>query len=171
MDKSCPSPRQELRFERLALADAEFVFRLYNQVSFKRFIGDKHLHSIKDAQNYLAKQLMPPYSKHGMGLYKVVREQDNEALGICGLVKRPQLPSVDLGFGYLDQHCGKGYAHIAAKAWLDFARDELRLDSLLAITLKDNHACLKLLTKLGFSDTGIKDAEVPELLRLSVSLK
>ena len=32
------------------------------------------------------------------------------AIGICGLIKRDQLPDVDLGFAFLVEFRGQGYA-------------------------------------------------------------
>jgi len=69
---------------------------------------------------------------------------------MCGVLKRESLPDPDLGFAFLPEYWGKGYAFEAASAALDQARDFFKLARILAITNPDNDASIKLLAKLGF---------------------
>jgi RimJ/RimL family protein N-acetyltransferase len=69
---------------------------------------------------------------------------------MCGLLKRETLPDVDLGFAFLPQYWGKGYAFEAASATLHQAKDVFKLTRILAITNPDNDASIKLLNRLGF---------------------
>jgi RimJ/RimL family protein N-acetyltransferase len=144
-----------LRTERLALrhlcdADAAFILELLHDPGWLRFIGNKSVHSLDGAVEYIAKaQRM--YREKGFGLWLVQRKEDGEALGLCGLIKRDTLHDVDLGFGLLTRHHGKGFGGEAAAAVLDYARGTLGLKRIVAITSPDNAASCGLLEKLGFS--------------------
>ena len=145
----------ELKTDRLLVRefdtnDAEFIVELLNQPSFIQFIGDKGVRSVDDAKNYIATGPIASYQRHGFGLYLVELKDRKVAMGMCGVLKRESLPDPDLGFAFLPEYWGNGYAFEAASASLDQARDVFRLTRILAITNPDNDASIKLLAKLGF---------------------
>ena len=145
----------ELKTDRLLVRefdtnDAEFIVELLNQPSFIQFIGDKGVRSVDDAKNYIATGPIASYQRHGFGLYLVELKDRKVAMGMCGVLKRESLPDPDLGFAFLPEYWGNGYAFEAASAALDQARDVFRLTRILAITNPDNDASIKLLAKLGF---------------------
>jgi len=145
----------ELKTDRLLVRefdtnDAEFILELLNQPSFHRFIGDKGVRSVDDAKNYIATGPIASYQRHGFGLYLVELKDRNVPIGMSGVLKRESLPDPDLGFAFLPEYWGNGYAFEAASAALDQARDVFRLTRILAITNPDNDASIKLLAKLGF---------------------
>ena len=141
---------EQLRLREFVLDDAEFIIELLNQSSFIQFIGDKGVRSVDDAKKYIATGPIESYNRHGFGLYLVQLKESNKPIGMCGLLKRDTLDAVDLGFAFLPEFWGKGYACEAAAAVLDHARDVLKLTRILAITNPDNDASIKLLYKLGF---------------------
>jgi len=145
----------ELNTERLLVRgfdtnDAEFILELLNQPSFIQFIGDKCVRSVDDARNYIATGPIESYRRHGFGLYLVELKDRKVPIGMCGVLKRESLPDPDLGFAFLPEYWGKGYAFEAASAALDQARDFFKLARILAITNPDNDASIKLLATLGF---------------------
>jgi [ribosomal protein S5]-alanine N-acetyltransferase len=145
----------ELTTARLTLrefvdADAPFIITLLNQPSFLRFIGDKKVRTADDARNYITTGPVDSYKRNGFGLYLVQLKSTSKAIGMCGLLKRDTLDAVDLGFAFLPEYWGKGYAFEAASAVLKEARDTFKLTRLLAITSLDNDASIKLLARLGF---------------------
>src|SRR5262245_17861704 len=131
-------------------ADAQFITGLLNQASFIRFIGDKKVRTRDDARKYLNDGPMESYRRYGYGLCCVELKDTKAAIGMCGVLKRDSLPDPDLGFAFLPEYWGKGYAFEAAVAVLDHARDVLKLPRVLAITTPDNDASIKLLERLGF---------------------
>ena len=145
----------ELNTERLLVRefdtnDAEFILELLNQPSFIQFIGDKGVRSVDDARNYITTGPIESYRRHGFGLYLVELKDRKVPIGMCGVLKRESLPDPDLGFAFLPEYWGKGYAFEAASAALDQARDFFKLARILAITNPDNDASIKLLATLGF---------------------
>lgn len=154
-------------------ADASFIVTLLNQPSFLRFIGDKKVRTIEDAHNYIQTGPLNNYKRHGFGQLLVQLKDSNTPIGMCGLLKRDTLEHPDLGFAFLPEAWGKGYAFEAASAVLEHARDVLKLYRILAITNPDNEASIELLNRLGFEFESLKrlssDADEVNLFSLHLA--
>lgn len=146
---------ERLILRHLALSDAEFILRLVNEPSWLEFIGDKGVRNLADAGDYLRKGPLDMYARHGFGLFRVEVEQTGEVIGLCGLLKRDSLPDADIGFAFLPQFWGKGYAHEAATAVLDLAQRAFGLKRILAITTPSNRASMRVLEKIGLQFEGM----------------
>ncbi|MGH8176253.1 MAG: GNAT family N-acetyltransferase, partial [Steroidobacter sp.] len=140
-----------LVLRRLTEDDAPFIFRLVNEPSWLEFIGDKGVRSLEDAREYLRTGPLAMYARHGFGLYLVACKEDPAPLGMCGLIKRDSLPDVDIGFAYIPESWGKGYAVEAAAAVLAHGRDAFGLKRIVAITSLDNASSIRVLAKIGLS--------------------
>ncbi len=139
-----------LQLRELNENDAEFIFRLLNQESWKKYIGDKQIDSIAAAIAYINNGPRTMYQNYGFGLWAVDEVALNCPIGICGLIKRDNLPAVDLGFAFLDEYTGRGYAYEACTGVINYAKNALAEKELLAIALPENLRSIKLLNKLGF---------------------
>jgi len=134
----------------MSVDDAEFILALLNEPSFLRYIGDKQVRSIEDARQYILNGPVASYERHGLGLLLVELKGSQTPIGMCGLLKRDELPEPDIGFALMPDFWNKGFAFEAAAAVLQDARDRLKLERILAITSLDNEASIKLLARLGF---------------------
>jgi [ribosomal protein S5]-alanine N-acetyltransferase len=137
---------KRLLVHRLTADDAEFVLTLLNEPSFLRYIGDKKVRNLEDARQYILNGPVASYERHGFGLNLVELKESHTPIGICGLLKRDELPAPDIGFALLPDFWNKGFAFEAATAVLQDAR----LERILAITSLDNDASSNLLQRLGF---------------------
>ena len=137
------------------LADAEFIIELLNSEAFIRYIADKNVRSIDDAHHYLQTGPMASYQRFGFGLNMVVLKATNTPIGMCGLLQRDELPNPDLGYAFLPQYCGQGYALAAAKLVLEQGMTAHQLDKVLAVTLPDNQRSNHLLQQAGFVPAGV----------------
>lgn len=133
----------------LEAADAPFIVKLLNQPSFLQYIGDRGVRSLQDGQDYIRTGPGQSYSEHGFGLNMVTLKDDGTPIGMCGLLKRPNLEDVDLGFALLPEYWGQGYAFEAASAALAHGKTAFDLERIVAITAPDNEASIRLLEKLG----------------------
>lgn len=140
-----------LRLCQLSFDDAPFILELVNDPDWLRYIGDRGVHNLEDARNYISKGPLDSYARHGYGLYKVELKDGNVPAGMCGLLKREFLDAPDIGFAFLPAYVGKGLAHEAAVALMGYARSVLRIPRVLAITNPENEPSIRLLGKLGFS--------------------
>ena len=135
----------------LSAEDAAFVLELVNDPAWLRFIGDRGVRTLADARDYILKGPVAMYHREGFGLYLVQLKQSVTPIGICGLIKRPGLEDVDIGFAFLPAFYGQGYAYESASAIMSYAQDTLGLERVVAITAPDNQRSIALLTKLGLS--------------------
>ena len=143
---------ERLRIRWLVEDDCEFILRLYNTDGFLRFIGDRNIRSTNDARKFIRDGPVKMYTDLGIGLYAVELKTDHQCLlGICGLIKRDSLDDIDLGYAFLPEFAGVGYAIESARAVLQHARTGLHLKRLVAITSPDNVNSINLLKKLGLT--------------------
>jgi RimJ/RimL family protein N-acetyltransferase len=138
----------------LTPSDAPFIVSLLNDPGFIRNIGDRGVRTEADARDYLAAGPLASYARHGFGLCAVVLAASGAAIGICGILQRAELPGPDLGFAFLPQFHGQGYALEAASAVRGDAHARLGLPTLFAIVNPDNAPSIRLLEKLGFAREG-----------------
>jgi len=133
----------------MSLDDAEFIFDLYNRPKFIRFIGNRNIKTVADAENYIRNRFLPQIEKLGYGNYLILTKEGNHKIGGVGIFEREGLEIVDIGFSLLDEFEGKGYAYEAALKVKSVGMDDFGLKKISAITSKDNFSSQKLIEKLG----------------------
>lgn len=133
----------------ISTGDAAFILTLLNEPSWLRFIGDRGVRTLDEARNYILKGPVDMYHRLGFGLYLTERKSDGVPIGICGLIKRPGLDDVDIGFAFLPAYWSQGYAFESATAVMDYGKTALGLTRIVAITTRDNHSSIKLLNSIG----------------------
>ena len=142
---------ERLVLRRLTEADAPFILVLLNDPAWLEFIGDKGVRTQEDARNYLRNGPIAMYAREGFGLFLVERRHDGIPMGMCGLIRRPSLADVDIGFAFLPDHRGQGYAHEAAAAVLAYGHATLAIERIVAITSPENARSAALLEKMGMA--------------------
>lgn len=132
-------------------SDAPFVFELVNQPSWVENIGDRGVRTLDDARTYITDRLCSSYASHGYGFWCVERRSDGKPIGLCGLVKRPELDAPDIGYALRPHAWGQGYAFEAAQASVQQARDTYGIRRLVAIVNPTNEPSIRLLERLGMA--------------------
>ncbi|MBV1910747.1 MAG: GNAT family N-acetyltransferase [Kangiellaceae bacterium] len=146
---------ERLRIQRFSLDDTAFIIQLLNQRSFIDNIADKGVRTEQDAVNYLESGPISSYKEFGFGLSMIKLESSDEPVGMCGLLKRPELAYPDIGYAMLDTFVGKGYAEEAARGVIKKAISGHSLFRLSAVTSPDNSRSIGLLQKIGFRLEGV----------------
>lgn len=127
------------------LDDFEFIFKLLNSAGWIRFIGNRNVNSPEEAKAYIQKI----HEKPGVTYWVVRAASDLVPVGIITLIKRDYMEYPDIGFAFLPEFAGQGYALEAVQAVLKKPPfSEYR--QLMAQTIPENASSIKLLTKLGF---------------------
>jgi len=140
---------QRLKIRELTVNDAAFVLRLTNEPSFMANIGDKGIRNLDDAKEFILKGSWTNQKKPGYGQFLVQLKENNAAAGICGLLYRDTLDVTDIGFAFLPDYWGCGYAIESAKALMEYAHTKLGVDTIVGLTIKENVPSIKVLEKLG----------------------
>ena len=123
-----------------------FIHELVNTEGWLQFIGDRNIHSKEAAIAYINKINGTPDF-----YYWVVRLKDiHRPVGIITFIKREYLTHFDIGFAFLPEYNGKGYAYEAANGVLSFIKLQPQHQTVLATTLAGNVRSIKLLVNLGF---------------------
>ncbi len=141
------TPRLTLR--PLEATDAPFTLALLNDPDYLRYIGDKGARDLDAARRYIEQGPQRMYAEHGLGLLAVELQSNGAPIGMCGLIRRPVLADVDLGFALLAQYRSLGYALEASRAVLEHGRRSLGLRRVVAIVVPHNLDSIVLLGRLG----------------------
>ena len=145
---------ERLLLRKIEVTDAPFFYELFNSKGWLDFIGDRNIKTIADAEKQINDKYIPSYTKHGYGSFLVLEKASGVPLGTCGIYKRDNLDHPDIGFAFLPEYIGKGFGYESSKAVMKYAIENLEIDTILAFTVKENSASIKLLEKLGLTNTG-----------------
>lgn len=127
----------------------DFFYELNSNENVIRYTGDKAFDSPEEAYTFLSNY--DAYQKTGLERLLVLCE--GKPIGWCGLKLHPK-NEVDLGFRFLEEEWGKGYATESATAMIKYAFEDLKLEQLITRVLPENKASIRVIEKLGFSLTG-----------------
>lgn len=146
-----------LTLREFTAADAPFILRQLNEPSFIENIADRGVRTEQQAIAYLENGPLASYRQHGFGFWAVQLKDTDTVIGMCGLVKRPNLDDADLGYALLPEYFGQGHAFEACCACITAAFHEFALPRLLAIVNPGNTPSRRLLEKLGFAQQGMRE--------------
>jgi [ribosomal protein S5]-alanine N-acetyltransferase len=160
---------KRLFLQEFTTEDSAFMLELLNTPDWIKFIGDRGVRTIEEAEQYLLNGYMKSYQTHGFGFYKVVIKGSNESIGICGIIKRDYLEDVDIGFAFLPQFVGKGYGFEAGRATLAYTFNTLKIKRVIAIVDPENVVSIGLIKRLGLAfEKMIQSDRGEELMLFSI---
>ena len=99
-------------------------------------------------------KIVAHWTAHGFGMWAVLERNDDAVIGECGLrytddPEDEDPNQIELSYGLLPSHWGKGLASEAARAALDFGLDPAGIEHVIAIAQAQNTASHRILGKLG----------------------
>lgn len=130
---------------KMNLNDADFMCALLNTEGFLRFIGDRHVRTVEDAQAYIQKMMDDPQIQYWM----IQRREDGAVLGAVTFIQRTYLDYHDIGYALMLEFVGQGYAWEAVVAVLLHILPTYTEPYLLATVLASNEKSISLLRRLG----------------------
>jgi RimJ/RimL family protein N-acetyltransferase len=136
---------ERLLLKPMSKEDASFLLELLNLPKRIKYIGDRNVYTIKEAETYIKHKMTPQLKKLGFSSYTVIRKTDNAKVGSCGLYDREALEGIDLGFAFLPLYEKMGYAFESANKLKDLAFNQFNLKHISAITTSENKDSQKLL--------------------------
>ena len=140
---------KRLILRRFELEDAGFILELVSDPAWLEHIGDRNVRTLEDARAYLRKGALDMYERVGFGMYVVTLKGSGESIGTCGLIKRESLDDVDIGFAFLTQFRGQGFALESAAATLEHGKGALGLRRIVAIVSPANRRSIRILERIG----------------------
>ena len=111
----------------------------------------------------------------GYGWSAVELKQTNEVVGFAGISDFtsdvPFAPAVEIGWRFLPEHWGNGYATEAAWAWLDHAFTNLGIEKIVSFAVGDNTGSTAVMKRLGMRHYPDMDFDHPSVSDDYPSLK
>ncbi len=134
--------------------DADLIYQLMSTSKFIKYVGDRNINSIEDAEKYIRTKMLPQLRTDGYSSYSLITKTGGEKIGTCGLYNRDGIDGVDIGFGLLPQYEKLGYAYESSHRLMKAAFEEFEIEEVKAITSKANISSQRLLEKLGLKIEG-----------------
>ena len=120
----------------------------------RRFVGGKP-RTREEAEHRFRNRFLRPASDR-LRLWATVFKPDGRYIGYCGVYPHfgeagPISGEGSLGFTLARAYWGRGLATEAARAFVDFGLNELRLSRIVASVEAGNAASIRVIEKLGFT--------------------
>ncbi|MDQ3280189.1 MAG: GNAT family N-acetyltransferase [Acidobacteriota bacterium] len=148
-----PPPTPRLEFRRWTQDDHALASSLWCDPEVMRFLGGPY------TQEEIAARIereLANDAEYGIQYWPLFTRQTNEFAGCCGLKPyQPEERFLEIGFQFRPPYWGAGYASEAARAVIDYAFSTLDAAALYAGHHPENDGSRGLLTKLGFTQTGV----------------
>lgn len=150
--------KSRIETERLILremlpTDDVGMFELDSNPEVHRFLGNKPVKDIEESRMYI-ESLRQQYADNGIGRWAVILKETNEFIGWSGIKLIKELINnhqnfYEIGYRFIQEHWGKGYATEAGNAFVDFAFNEMKVEVLYAYADAGNEGSRNILEKLG----------------------
>lgn len=136
-----------LNIRPINLVDSRFMLDLVNTKGWLKYIGDRKVHTVTDAEAYIQRILDNP-----LYFYHVIEMNDTtDPVGVISFLKRDSQKYYDIGFAMLPNFERRGIAFEACTTYMHAIQAEQAFENLIAICLPNNEPSIVLLKKLGFT--------------------
>ena len=140
----------------LTMDDFENFFALYSDVDVMRFIRPPK--SREETFLFLQENIDHYKQQPGYGRWAIIEKESSHFIGIFMLNPSTICKGeIELGYSFLKEYWGRGFATEVAAGGMDYAFIKLGLLELVAITQPGNKASQQVLLKSGFLFTGNMD--------------
>ena len=130
--------------------DAHDVYLLNSSPNVMRYLGSERvLTSLEEALALVRRRIFPQYQNYGVGRWAVILKNNGPFIGWCGLKYDPAASEYDLGYRFIEDYWGKGYATEAARGVLEYCRQHLSGKRIVGKALIENVASIRVLEKIG----------------------
>ncbi len=138
--------------------DAEGLFLLDSNPDVMKYVGGVVSTKIEQSQQMI-EFIQKQYKENGVGRLAVIEKSTNTLIGWSGLKYLTSeingMKNVyELGYRFLPEYWGKGYATETARAALNYAFNEIKTDMVYAMAVTENTGSNRVLQKLGFEEFG-----------------
>lgn len=129
-------------------ADVNAIYAMRSDAEIMRFIREPQ--SRAESANWL-KLISSRWATEKIGFCAVVEKSSGRMIGWCGLWQLTETGETEVGYAIDKQFWGRGYATEAAKKFLEYGFDELKLERIVAVAREENLGSRRVMEKLGMS--------------------
>jgi RimJ/RimL family protein N-acetyltransferase len=141
------------------LDDAEAWLPLISLPDIIRYTGDTPAESVAQAREVLLTRPLRDYAVHGYGRMAVIEKASSRLVGFSGLKYLEDLREVDVGYRFLPDCWGKGYATESARVLMEQGRRKHGIARFVGMVHPENPASSHVLEKLGLRFERLLDAD------------
>ena len=154
-----PIITERLILRKLVPEDLDDMYLLDSNPEVMRYVGVPPVRS-KEESAKMIDFIISQYNNNGTGRLAVIEKETNRFVGWSGIKLITETVNnttnfYELGYRFLPEFWGKGYATEAALASLDLGFHQLGADKIYAYADIENKVSNHILTKLGFQNKGI----------------
>jgi RimJ/RimL family protein N-acetyltransferase len=147
--------RKQLETQRLKLRwfthdDLPVMYRLCTDPDVIRY-ADTPCKDMEEAKQRLEQGPLSDYQEYGYGRFAVELKETGEVIGFCGIKYLKEIDLPEVGYRYLKEYWGRGIGTEAARACVEFARQDLNINKLIALIIPENTASIRVAEKLGMT--------------------
>jgi RimJ/RimL family protein N-acetyltransferase len=147
--------RTQLETERLRLRlfthdDLPVMFALNSDPEVIKY-ADTPASDMEEVRQRLEQGPLADYKKYGYGRFAVELKETGAIIGFCGIKYLPEIDLPEVGYRFLKEYWGRGIGTEAARVCVEFARDDLKVEKLVALIIPENAASIRVAEKLGMS--------------------
>ncbi|WP_353146817.1 GNAT family N-acetyltransferase [Chryseobacterium sp.] len=148
---------KRLILRKLKDTDAERMFLMDSDPEVMKYIGVPVLTDIRESENIIT-MIQKQYEENGVGRLAVVEKESGLMIGWSGLKWLTQEVNgyknvLELGYRFLPESWGKGYAVESGIGSLDYGFNELNAEVIYAYAHSEHSVSNHILRKLGFEKT------------------
>ena len=153
-----PIITERLILRKLTRDDVDNIFLLDSNPDVMKYVGVPAA-SNKAESEKMIDNILNQYQKNGTGRLAVIEKESNQFIGWSGIKLLTDEVNgfknvYELGYRFLPEFWGKGYATESAKASLDLGFNQLNADNIYAYADVENQSSNHILTKIGFENKG-----------------
>lgn len=153
--------------------DRDLFFRINSDEEVMGFFPFRRTRAEADA---FLDGLRAGNEERGYGFAALEVKESDAAIGFAGLYPSGPIPprpagTTEIGWRLAPEFRGKGYVTEAGEAWLRFGFEALGLDEIVSFAVRDNHASVAVMRRLGMRHEPGGDFDHPKVPDTHPALK
>ena len=140
---------RHLLIRRFTLDDAEAYWPLVRLPEVIRYTGEHAQNTLDEVREIITARPLRDYAVHGFGRMACIEKSSGRLVGFSGLKYLDDLQEVDIGYRFLPDCWGKGYATESSRTLIDDGVCRHGLKRLIGLVQPSNLASARVLGKLG----------------------
>lgn len=154
---------ERLLLRELLPTDDFGMFELDSNPEVHKYLGNKPIKNIDESRTFI-ENIRQQYLDNGIGRWAVILKDTGQFIGWSGLkYYRDSVNNhqnfYEIGYRFIQEHWGKGYATESALAFIDLGFNDMKIDVIYAYADKDHFGSRKVLEKLGMQYINTFDYE------------
>jgi ribosomal-protein-alanine N-acetyltransferase len=157
---------ERLILRRFTENDTDAVFALRSDAAMMRFIREPQ--NRQESVNWL--QLISGlWETDKIGFCAVVEKASGALIGWCGLWRLQETGETEIGYAIAPQFWGAGLGSEAARAFVAYGFETLKLEKIVAVAAPENTASRRVMEKLGMTFDYIGEFYGRDLVHYSIT--